>query len=321
MSTHAWACAVVVSLSVCTGQPPAMQMNVAQRYEGRLVSDDTTDRMTVEVFDGSNHNIVDRTMANRDGSFLFSAQPGNLYEIRVISDHGVRVHSEHLVLRQGERIELKLPKSRFAASRPGGAISVLRLSHKPMKSAMKMYKEADTVAAKGDAAGAVEQLKKVVEADPNWFEAWNNLGGRLLAVGQLDEAARAYRRAIEIDSRVAAPHNNLGVVLLLLRQPAEAEIEGRKALQLEPDSVKASYVLGLSLLQQKLRVNEGLALLRHAATVMPRAELAVAEWYCVQNEVKDCAGQLQSLLAKPETPVHATARRWLDELNKNRLLH
>jgi tetratricopeptide (TPR) repeat protein len=253
---------------------------------------------------------------NRDGTFTVNANSAHLYEIRVVTSHGTQIYSEHTQFRQGQPLELRLPKSNTSAPAPGGPISALRLSHKPAKAARRLLQQAETLAGEGNLAASADRLQEALAADPNWFEAWNNLGSRRLTLGQNAEAADAFRHALAIDSKSAIVHSNLGLAQLFLRQPLEAEESARRALQLDPAMVRASYVMGMALLQQNKRQDEALAELKTASATLPHARLAIAEWQCRHNEFGPCETELKAYLKTPRTANHAVAERWLGILHK-----
>lgn len=308
---------LAVSPNVCFGAQPQ-----SFRFEGKVVIDQDADRLTVDIHENGGPSPNERAVVQRDGTFYFSGVPGTQYQFRVMSAHGDRLYMESWVLRHGDRVELRLTSLPGGRSvKPGGAVSLLRLSHKPVKAAMKLHRAAESFAANGNPGAAVDSLKKAVDADPKWFEAWNNLGGQLLAMSRYEEAAEAFRQAVEIDSRVPASHSNLGLALLCINQPARAEEEGRRAMQLDPTSGKAAYVTGVALLNQRKKPAEALALLEESTKEVPRALLTIAEWYCRNNDLKSCQVPLQTYLKTPLTPHHERARAWLAEVNRNLLLH
>ena len=294
----------------------AVAQMAAARQEGKLISDSSPDHLWVELYEGSGHTLVDRAPVNRDGTFTVSAAPAHFYELRVVTRHGERVASDHVQFRTGQPVEVRLPKSLTAGPRPAGPISVLRLAHKPGKDAKKFARTADSLAADGKLPDSVVQLERALSADPQWFEAWKNLGSRRLQMGNYAGAAEAFRRALEIDSNSGMVQSNLGLALLFLRDAAGAEESARRALLLEPESGKASYVAGLALLQQNKRTEEGLAALRAAAKEVPRALLATAEWHCRHDEFRECVADLRTFLKTPRGPNHEVAERWLGVLKK-----
>jgi hypothetical protein len=137
----------------------------------------------VEVYDSPDYFLAERVPVNRDGTFTVNVHSTHMYEIRVVTGHGTRITSEHVQFRDGQPLEIRLPKSTTDVAPPGDPISALRLGHKPPKAARRLVREADTLAEHGKLGESAELLEKAVQADPNWFEAWNNLGSRRLTLG------------------------------------------------------------------------------------------------------------------------------------------
>lgn len=287
----------------------------ASRIEGKVIADGPADSYFVELYESSNM-LTDRVPVGRDGSFTLNAGGTHLYEVRVVTGHGERLASEHTYLRPGHPLELRLPRRSGGAPAPGGAVSVARLTHRPDKLVRKLARQADSLAGDGDLAGSVGRLERVVEADPQWFEAWNNLGSRLLKLGRHTEAADAFRRAIDLDPNQSAVHSNLGLTYLFLREAKAAAKSARRARELEPESAQAAYVEALAMLQLDENPEVAVALLRGAALALPRARLAVAEWHCRRGELQSCASELKVFLRTPRGPNHAAAEKWLGEVKK-----
>jgi len=261
--------------------------------------------------------MTDRQPVSRDGTFNVHANPAQMYEVRVVTNHGNRITSDHVQFRQGQPVEIRMPKTAGEAVPPGGPISARRLAHKPAKSVRKLVQQSQDLAEEGHIPESAARLEKALSADPNWFEAWNNLGTRRMQMHQYKESAEAFRHAVEIDPNNATVQSNLGLALLFLREPVAAEEAARVALKLEPGAPRALYVAGLALLQQNKNTSEGLANLHESAKVLPRALLATAEWHCRHNDLDACAGDLKVFLRTPRGNNHDAAEKWLSEVKKH----
>ena len=303
---------LLIAISSAAAQP------AMTRHEGKLITNGSADTFWVELYDDPSHLLAERVPVNRDGTFTVNAHSTQLYEVRVVTSHGARIASEHVQFRQGQPLEIRLPKSMTDGPAPAGPISALRLAHKPVKAARRLLRESDSLAEHGNLAASAERLQQALAADPNWFEAWNNLGSRRLTLGRYAEAADAFRQALAIDPNNASVHSNLGLAQLFLRQPLEAEESARRALQLEPGAPRASYVAGMALLQQNKRPAEGFEALRAASAALPRALLAIAEWHCRHENMGACETELKSFLRTPRGPNHEAAEKWLELVRKQR---
>lgn len=290
------------------------------RHEGKLITNTSADTLWVELYESPGHTLADRVPVSRDGAFVVNAVSSQLYEARVVTSHGNRITAEHVQFRHGQPVEIRLPASATGAPAPAGPISARRLSYKPAKPARRLMREANSLAEKGNLAASADTLQRLLAGDPEWFEAWNNLGARRLTIGQPAEAADAFRHALAIDPYNAATLTNLGLAQLFLRQPAEAERAAIRANQLSPGAPRTAYVLGMALLQQEKKPAEALDALHQAAVVIPRALLAAAEWQCRHDDFAACENDLQSFLRTPASPQHAQAEKWLAMIKKQREL-
>lgn len=293
----------------------------ASRQEGKLITSGSADSLWIELYETPARLMVDRVPVSRDGTFVVNVIPTSFYEVRVVTSHGVRITSDHVQFRQGQPVEIRLPASRSEAPNPAGPISVRRLSHKPAKPVRRLMREADSFADKGNLQASTETLERLLAADPDWFEAWNNLGARRLTIGRHAEAAEAFTQALRIDPNNAGALTNLGLTKLFLRQPADAERAAIGAEKIAPGTPRTAYVYGLALLQQQKQPAIALEALRHAATLIPRALLASAEWHCRHDDLAACEKDLRAFLRTPPGPNHANAEKWLALLTQNRPQH
>lgn len=92
-----------------------------------------------------------------------------------------------------------------------------------------------TLQALGQSSVAEACCRRALELKPDYPEAHNNLGNALKDLGRLEEAERSYRRALELKRDYAVVHSNLGNLLKDLGRLEEAERSYRRALELKPD--------------------------------------------------------------------------------------
>jgi predicted O-linked N-acetylglucosamine transferase (SPINDLY family) len=115
---------------------------------------------------------------------------------------------------------------------------------------------------------AARSFRVVLEAQPGFADAYNNLGNALQGLGRLQEAEASYRKALALAPDHVAVHGNLGVALQRLGRFPEAEEHIRRALALKADSAEAHNQLG-NLLQQLGRYSESERALRVALALEP----------------------------------------------------
>lgn len=163
-------------------------------------------------------------------------------------------------------------------------------------------------------AGSAELLKQAVAMDPEYLEAHNNLGCRLLNLGRIEESIASFQRAIEIDARAPYAHANLAVALLQQQRPAEAEAAARVAIQTDGGIAKTKYVLGMALLGQRKFTLEAAQSLRQSEDEFPNARLAAAAVYERLGEVKEAKVELNSYLGTPGALKQTEVKAWLSRL-------
>ena len=71
---------------------------------------------------------------------------------------------------------------------------------------------------------AIENYKKAIEINPNYAQAYNNLGIALHKLFRMDKAIESYQKAISINSNFAEPQSNLGNAMLEINKPKESLI-------------------------------------------------------------------------------------------------
>lgn len=96
--------------------------------------------------------------------------------------------------------------------------------------------------AQGNAAAAVEPLKRAAESRKTDADVWYELGLAFSRAGKQKEARKAFEHAVAL--RDSAPaRTGLGFTLFLLGKTKEAECETEQALKLDPSHAQAHYVL------------------------------------------------------------------------------
>lgn len=99
-------------------------------------------------------------------------------------------------------------------------------------------------AEQGDAAGAIDDARRLVQQHPGRSAAdWFNLAFMLEARGELDEAEAAFRRALDLDPKLDRAWYGLGLTLIRQRRLEEAADALRRNTQLQPMSPYGWYQL------------------------------------------------------------------------------
>jgi len=99
----------------------------------------------------------------------------------------------------------------------------------------------------GDAEGAINLYRRVIELDPRSGDAYNNLANLLAGQGKVPAAVACLRRAAQLAPGSATVFANLGTYLRQLGRLEEASKALRRALEFEPNSPAVLYRFGLLL--------------------------------------------------------------------------
>src|SRR5262249_2457631 len=94
-------------------------------------------------------------------------------------------------------------------------------------------------------------LRKAVAQEPNYFEAYNNLGVQYQKLNRWQDAVEAYSKAAALRGQSIRPQVNLGIVYLNLGQVDAAIQHFQTALDLNWNSVPAHLGLGQAFFQKK----------------------------------------------------------------------
>jgi tetratricopeptide (TPR) repeat protein len=159
----------------------------------------------------------------------------------------------------------------------------------------------------GKYASAAERFQRVIERDPGFMRAYDNLGLCFEALNQPDQAIPMYRRAIGLNrsasSRSPWPPLNLGILLRHRGELTEAEALVREALEYDSAFATARYQLGI-LLEQRDRLEEATAELVRAAAADPsyaEPHYALARIYRRQGRTADADQALATFRRLRET--------------------
>jgi tetratricopeptide (TPR) repeat protein len=283
----------LIALAVATlfsASAEAFQMSV---FRGELSCDKCQlyDNIFVEVQD-SQHRVIESAPVNSTGDFEVRGLKEGTYNVTVRNARGQVLHNDMLSINrhtQGARI--RMPDRPEPARPVNGSISVSRLQHEVPKSARKLYLAAQKTLHKGDMAATVEHLQKAVAIDPEYMEAYNNLGSAYMQLDQGQSALAAFRRAAELEPSSPEVHANLAIALITTKDLSEAERAARRAVALNGADTKSRFVLGLTLYTQRKYTLETVDQLGQAIEAFPSARIALAAVHAQMGR-RDLARQL-----------------------------
>lgn len=92
---------------------------------------------------------------------------------------------------------------------------------------------------KGDLAGAIDHYRESIRLQPDYAQAYNNLGLTLLHLHREKEAAVEVTKAIKLKPTYAEAYYNLGLIYKSLNQPAQAKAAFENSLKCETNPAYA----------------------------------------------------------------------------------
>lgn len=269
--------------------------------------------LSVEVHDPATHLVIERAPVSPSGTFEFRyAGKAPDLDLRLVNERGEILRSERIV-RPEPGLPLRLSLNEKRPTRPpSGIVSLRGLQHQPLKAARKEYDRAQRAFTHHDLESAALHLRNATRIDPQFLEAYNNLGARLLELHRHAEAAEALEHAVALDPAESRPMVNLAIVQLHLGKFTDAERTARAASKLQRDTHHAEYVLGLSLLAQKKNLPESLSLLERACDELPHALVAAGQILMFQGRMKEAEDHFVRYLAtNPTGQPRQLAETWL----------
>ncbi|MDC0599574.1 tetratricopeptide repeat protein, partial [Candidatus Pseudothioglobus singularis] len=120
----------------------------------------------------------------------------------------------------------------------------------------------------GQADKALESYRKAIEIKPNFAHAHNNLGNAFKDLENYKDAIKCYKKAITINPSFPEAHNNLGNVFKDIGELDDAVKSYKKALELDKNLYEACYNLGVVFIQLK-RFNEAIKSFQNAIEINP----------------------------------------------------
>jgi Tfp pilus assembly protein PilF len=150
------------------------------------------------------------------------------------------------------------------------------------------YNIGNTLQEQGKFDEAITSYNKALAIKPDYAEAYNNMGITLKKQGKLEEAVEAYRKALNINPDYADAHNNMGNALQDQGKLEEAITSYNKVLSLKPDDAEAYNNMG-NTLQKQGKLEEAIEAYRKALLLKPD----YAEAYTNMGLTYLCKGSLE----------------------------
>jgi tetratricopeptide (TPR) repeat protein len=271
---------------------------------------------SIELTNPSNRFGDYRAVVGSTGIFEVQGVPPGTYQLRIFKDNQMIQQEWVTATTSASLIQLRLPESSNSARPASGTISVKRLSHKPPKQAIKHMNRAAAAREKGDLHKSLEHLQSAVEIDPEYVEAFVNLGARYVELQRVDEAADAFERAIQIDPHCAQAHSNYALVMIQKGKPREAAASARRAVDIDGGNMRAHYVLGYSLALQDPSSEEALQHFVRASEAYPLARLGAAQILLQRGDQQRAETELKAYLRTGDQHKREAVRSFLAKLKQ-----
>jgi tetratricopeptide (TPR) repeat protein len=117
--------------------------------------------------------------------------------------------------------------------------------------------------------------RKAIELNPDFAEAYLNIGSILIELDQVKEAEIFTRKAIELNPDYDSAYSNLGIILKDLGKLNKAELFIKKATELNPNSLVAFSNLG-NILRKLNKFQEAETALKKAIALNPNSIIGYA---------------------------------------------
>jgi hypothetical protein len=200
---------------------------------------------------------VDSIFTDTRGFFSFTAVPAGNYVVTIEAEGFEPFRETVFVMgRPGPRVYamLRVAKSEKAKV-PGTSVSARELAL-PQKAQEALHKGLDALYTKHDPAGSLVLFAQVIQAAPDFYEAYYDEGVAYLKLNKQEEAEAALRKAIELSQdQFADAYITLASMFADKDRFAEAEPLARQGLAIQPDSYRGHYELARALFGEGLPVD------------------------------------------------------------------
>jgi tetratricopeptide (TPR) repeat protein len=287
--------ALIVLVSAAGRAQPPRADTIAVRGE-ITSSSPLASGLSVEL--ASNGTGSETAFVNSDNSFEFRSVTPGVHQLRVLAANGQVLYQEYVSVNPNQTLSIHLPDRSPANHSGESTISLQQLQHKVPAAAQKAFEKGERLAAKRDFEQARACFAEAVARDPEFADAYNELGGVEAALNRLEEAAAQFQKAIDLvpEHRRALP--NLSIVLAKMERFHEAGQVARRALQVVPGDGRIHYILAASLLEENGNIDEILAHLERAAADVPSANVTAAEVLAQRGRQQEAIRHLEDYLKR-----------------------
>jgi len=215
-------------------------------------------------------------------------------------------------------LDLKDSDFDLAAPVPPYSVSTRQLAIP--KAAQREYLEAEKDLERHDPDAAVKRLEAAVEMAPQFAIAWNELGTIAYQARKFDRAEECFGQALQQDPGAFDPLVNLGGVLVTLHKLDQAADYNLRAVLARPNDALANSQLGLTYFELA-RMDLSEKYLERARQIDPahfsHPQLVLAEIHLRRGERRAAAAVLEEFLNyHPDWPQAAKMKQTIAELRQ-----
>ena len=150
---------------------------------------------------------------------------------------------------------------------------------------------------------AIKEFVAAVNADSNYYQAYNAMGVATLKLGNRKDARELFQAALQINPQYATAYDNLGNLELIEGNLTEAEKLFNQSLKLNSHNPTTMYHLGQVAVRQR-DYNKALTWLNHSIHMHPMSSPALTlqgECYLIQgNQAAAINSFKKAITVKPE---------------------
>jgi tetratricopeptide (TPR) repeat protein len=202
---------------------------------------------------------------------------------------------------EGQSLNFAVPSERISALKIGELQTFATLNSETQRSkraaAERLYSQGLAQLSRDDYARAAALFEKAAETDPNYPEAWYQIGFCFGMLGRHAEALKASRQAAKLRPEWPEVFVNIGASSFALKEFKDAAEAYRQATKLDPDNADAQFAYGLSLGKLN-RPDEEIIAYRRTVQIKPDHSAAIEQLglaYFRQKRFADAIGAFEQL--------------------------
>ena len=277
-----------------------------------------TGSLTVEL-SGGGMPVSESVAVRPDNTFEFRSVSQGMHQLRVLGSTGQILHEEFVsIVSPAQTLSIRITDPPDASRAAGSVVSVQSLRHKVPPAARKAFDNGEQAVTKGDLVKAQALFGEAVTIDPEFADAYNELGGVDAELKHLPEAAEQFQKAVDLVPEHPMAVVNLSIVLARLQRLHEAGQVARRALQIAPADGRLHYILGASLLQDGAAPDVIIAEFERATASVRAAHIIAAELLAKEGRQEAAIQHLETYLstAAPDDALRGRAEAHLAALRK-----